>query len=289
MGVYELPPHLFENARPVLGHPPADFAYIDAGLRGINPARIFVDDPDRPTAALMTRTYEYFTGGAIGTALDDFIRDAPAECAVWDQFYGFVAVDAAWNDHLRSLQPALEVIGRRSFRFDPARAVLVRDWPNRVPEGIAIVPLTAVLAEIADLEMPEIIGRFWSGYESYAAHGFGAIALAGSRPVAATYAVAVGKGEANLGVMTVPDYRRRGLARLCSQACIEMALARGLVATWDCDRPNQASSDLALEIGFAEHEPFVELAFPARAKPDQSSGKWQSDTIQDGVTGWTRG
>ena len=57
MGVFELPSHLFENALLVLGHPPADFAYIDAGLRGINPARIFVDDPDRPTAALMTRTY----------------------------------------------------------------------------------------------------------------------------------------------------------------------------------------------------------------------------------------
>ena len=66
MNVYELPRALFELARPILGRPPADFAYIDAGLIGMSPARIFVDDPEQPAAALMTRTYEYFVGGAQG-------------------------------------------------------------------------------------------------------------------------------------------------------------------------------------------------------------------------------
>src|SRR5688500_6960746 len=103
--VYELPPDRFDLARPLLSSPPADWAYVDAGLTGVNPARVFVDDPDRPTAALMCRTYEFFVGGALGTGIDDFIRDAPSEPGVWDQFYGFVAVDGAWNAHLFALQP----------------------------------------------------------------------------------------------------------------------------------------------------------------------------------------
>jgi GNAT superfamily N-acetyltransferase len=286
--VYELPPDLFERARPVLGHPPADMAYIDAGLRGINPARIFVDDPGRPTAALMTRTYEYFVGGTLDTSIAEFIRDAPLEALVWGDFYGFVAVNAPWNDQLRTLHPELETIGRRSFRFDPERIGIVRGWAERVPDGLTLVLLTAELAEMADREMPEIIGLLWSGYEGFAEHGFGALVLDGDRPVATTYAVAVGGGEANVGVMTVADYRRRGLATLCSQACIEMAYERGLVATWDCDEPNVASAELALMIGFTEQEPFVELAFPRRAKPTQTTDRWIADPIDKGIVAWQK-
>ena len=152
--VYQLPLSRFELARSILGRPPADFAYIDAGLIGMSPARIFVDDPEQPATALMTRTYEYFVGGAQGTPLADFIRDAPVESGVWADFYGFVAVDPTWNDRLRELHPDLETIGRRSFRFDPANIDRVRGWRERVPLGLRIVPLTVDLAEKADQEMP---------------------------------------------------------------------------------------------------------------------------------------
>ena len=286
--VYELPPELFERARPVLGHPPADYAYIDAGLTGINPARVFVDDAHQPTSALMTRTYEYFVGGAVGTGVSGFIRDAPLEADIWAHFYGFVAVDAPWNDHLRSLHPDLETIERRTFRFDPERIESVKGWPERVPEGLSLVPLTAELARMADREMPEVIGMFWSGYANFAEHGFGALMLDGDKPVSTTFAVAVGGGEANVGVMTIESHRRRGLATVCGQACIEMAHERNLVTTWDCDSPNVASGELAKRIGFTEQEPFVELAFPNRARPGQSSGLWVADPMENGIVAWTR-
>ena len=287
--VFELPPAAFERTRPVLGHPPADLAYIDSGLRGINPARVFVDDPDQPSAALMTRTYEYFVGGTLDTAISEFIRDAAVEVDVWDHFYGFVAVDRPWNDHLRALHPGLEAIGRRSFRFDPARIESVRVSAQRVPEGLRLVPLTADLAERTYGEMPGMVGWFWGGYYRYEQYGFGAVVLDGEKPVSVTYSVAVGGGEANLGVMTAPDYRRRGLATLCSQACIEMAHNQGLIATWDCDEANVASGELATQIGFTEHEPFTELAFPHRAKPDQSRGQWVAHPLDAGVVAWSRG
>jgi RimJ/RimL family protein N-acetyltransferase len=287
--VHELPLDLFERARPVLGHPPADFAYIDAGLRGINPARIFVDDPDQPTAALMTRTYEYFAGGTTGTALDPFIRDAPAEPGIWDQFYGFIAVDPVWNDHIRSLLPGLQPLGRRTFRFDPRRIDRVSGWREPVPAGLSLAPLSAELAERTYGEMPWMVGWFWGGYGRYAEHGFGAVILDGERPVSVCYAVAVGGGEANLGVRTVEEYRRRGLARLCSQACIELAHERGLIATWDTDEPNIASADLALSLGFVEQPSFIEWSFPDRGKPKQSTGVWAPETIQNGIVRWMRG
>ena len=286
--IYELPSSQFELARSVLGSPPADFAYIDAGLTGMSPARIFVDDQQRPAAALMTRSYEYFIGGERSASLAEFIRDAPIEVGVWADFYGFVAVDPAWNDHLRQLHPDLETVGRRSFRFDPARLDLVRGWRERVPLGLRVVPLTVELAEMADREMPEVIGKIWAGYDLYAKYGFGALMLDGDAPVSVCCAFGVGGGEANLGVATIPAYRRRGLALTCSHACIEMTVDRGLIPTWDCDAPNVASGDLACAIGFTEHDSFTELAFPDRAKPNQSTGAWSSEQIEHGVIGWTK-
>lgn len=286
--VYELSHGYFERARPVLGAPPADLAYIDSALTGQSPARLFVDDAERPTSALLARTYEYFAGGATGTALDGFIADRPAEVGIWPDFYGFVAVDMSWIGHLEMLIPELERIGRRSFRFDPARVDLVRGWQDRVPEDATIVPLPRELAEQADREMPEMIERFWSGYEGFVEHGFGAVALIDGHPVSITYAVGVGAEEANCGVLTIESQRRRGLASLCSQAFIEMALERGLVPTWDCDEENAASAALAQALGFIEHEPFVELGMPERQPPKMSTGLWRPESRSDGLTAWVR-
>jgi hypothetical protein len=45
---------------------------------------------------------------------------------------------------------------------------------------------------------------------------------------------------------------------------------------------------LALEIGFTEQEPFVELAFPKRAKPPQTAGLWTAEPIDHGIVAWVR-
>lgn len=286
--IHELPVDRFERVMPLLGKPPADWATIHSALVGASPARVFVDDPGHPTAALLTRTYEYYAGGATGTALDRFIVDAAPEVGIWADFYGFVAADRTWDLHLSALHPTLERIGRRSFRFDPGNVGLVRGWRNRVPDGIEIVPLTGELAIQADEEMPEMIGAFWSGYVGFAERGFGAVALVDGKPVSINYTIAVGGGEACCGVLTVESHRRMGLATLCSQAFIEMADERGLIATWDCDEANERSGRLAHEIGFTEHAPFAEWAFPGRAKPVGASGVWSASQGEDGVVVWSR-
>jgi RimJ/RimL family protein N-acetyltransferase len=107
-------------------------------------------------------------------------------------------------------------------------------------------------------------------------------------PVSVCCAFGVGGGEANLGVATIPAYRRRGLALTCSHACVEMTFDRGLIPTWDCDAPNVVSGELAHAIGFTEHDSFTELALPNRAKPKQTTGTWRSEGQEDGITLWVR-
>jgi hypothetical protein len=67
--IYELPPALFSRAAPVFASAWCDQPYLDAVLHGKDTGRIFVDDAEHPTAALMTRSYEYFVGGEPVAAL----------------------------------------------------------------------------------------------------------------------------------------------------------------------------------------------------------------------------
>jgi GNAT superfamily N-acetyltransferase len=287
--VYELPAALSAVAEPLYAGAWADRAYLQAVFEGRFPARIFVDDPERPRAALMCRTYEFFLGGEPAPALRRFIAEAPEEAEVFASFYGYVAFNPDWIAALHADHPGrLEEIGRRSFTFDPARRSLVAGWRERVPEAIAIQPLDLQLARRADVELDEVIGLLWDGYDRYGEQGFGFCAMSGERMASVTFTLARSSQEANLGVATAPAFRRRGLATLCSQATIERALELGLTPTWDCDTANVASARLAHHLGFTEGPSFVEIAFPRRATPTQTHRQWRRSPQPDGGAVWER-
>jgi RimJ/RimL family protein N-acetyltransferase len=266
-----------------------DRVFVDAFYESRQPGRLFVDDGRRPTAAMLCRTYEYFFAGEPVPAIRQFVRDAPREAGLFSPFpdlatartgamlgfYGMVAISAAWNHALLADHAGqLEVIGRRTFTLPIAAETWALAWPERVPAGVAVLPIDVDLAKRVDVELDELIGLFWSGYERFGRHGFGAVAMMGDEIASTAYTVATSAHEINIGVGTAERYRRRGLATLASNACIAMALERGLRPTWDCDETNPASADLARKLGFAEQPSFVELAFPHRAGPNAASGVW---------------
>ena len=203
-------------------------------------------------------------------------------------FYGLVAISPAWPAAIEEeFAGSLETIGRRTFSFPSAAEAKAQAWPERVPAGYRVVPIDEARAKRVDIELDELIGLFWSGYERYGAHGFGAAALAGDELASVAYTIAVSEREINIGVGTADAHQRRGLASLVSSACIAMALDRGLRPTWDCDTINPASASLALKLGFVEEPGFVELAFPHRSGPPLSSGLWSSSPHPLG-TRWQR-
>jgi RimJ/RimL family protein N-acetyltransferase len=283
--VYELLPETSGVAEPLYASATFDKAYGDAFFEGVQPGRLFVDDPVRPTSAMLARTYEYFLAGEPAPALRRFLIDAPAEPGVFQRFYGYVSHTESWRrtvltDHGGSL----EIIGRRSFRLESLPAE-IQGWRNRVPAEFEIVPIGLANAEQVDREAHELIGLFWSGYERYARSGFGFCAMTGGQAVGACYAAAVSMSEANLSIAVEPDYRRLGLAFALAAACIEEGLARGGAVTWDCDLPNVASGNLAKKLGFIEGAPFEEHAFPGRATP-AASGSWQALPVERGTIPW---
>lgn len=287
----ELAPAHVERARPLFANATYDRVYADAFFEARQPGRLFVDDGGRPRAAMLCRTYEYYFAGEPAPALRRFVLDAPEEAQIFARypdletarrgtmlgFYGMVAFTAAWSEALIGDHAGrLERIGRRAFEFPPGAEAHVRGMVARIPDGYRVAALDRAFAERVDLELDEVIGLCWTGYEGFARFGFGAAVVTEHDEIASVaYTIGVSSREVNLGVGTAEVHRRRGLATLASAACVVQALDRGLRPTWDCDDLNPASADLARKLGFTEQPSFVELAFPRRAGPPLSRGRWK--------------
>src|SRR6187551_3539061 len=75
-----------------------DRPFWEAAFDGRMPSRLFVDDPDQPRSALLTRTYDFFLAGDVSVVLLQLLRDAPPEAQLYEWFYGFVPLTAAWRE-----------------------------------------------------------------------------------------------------------------------------------------------------------------------------------------------
>ena len=300
--VYELAFARSTVARSLFEHPTFDRTLADSYFEGRQGGRLFVDDPAQPAGALLCRSYDYFLSGEPAKELEQFIADAPAEAGVFDvvrdlnaarrtqtiAFYGYVPMTLAWHDALIAIHgDRLEAIGRRSFRYDRSNAGEAASRHSVVPDGFEVMPIDAALAERIDTELGDVIGLMWGGYQRFGDGGFGACAMSGNEIASMAYTLSVSGSEINIGVETPAKFRRRGLASIVSLKCIDQALERGLVPTWDCDAENEASAALALSLGFTELPSFIELAFPKRAGPTMSTGMWSSQVTAEGIA-WRR-
>ena len=114
--IYELPRDQFGRAAHLFRDAKFDQPCYNSVFEGVQDARLWVDDPAAPTAALLCRSYEYYLAGAVDPALRRFVKDAPAEAEVFASFYGYVPLNEAWKTALLSDQP-LVIIGRRNFQW----------------------------------------------------------------------------------------------------------------------------------------------------------------------------
>lgn len=290
MTVYELPPERCTLAAPIFAGATFDAPYMDAVFEGKSAARIFVDHLERPGAALLCRTYEYFIGGDDSSrSIRRFISDAPEEAGVFAELYGYVPTSREWEAMLLADHgDRLVVIPRRSFHFGLASRWSAADIATSAPPDVKLVAIDAALAERIDSEMDWGIGRFWGGYDRFTAGGFGFCAMIGDAIASFAFSVEVSGRLTNIGVGTAPAYRRRGLAVLTCAAFITESLHRGLLPTWDSDAANLASVALAKRLGFEEDAAFSELATPGRAKLHLSRDLWRDEPSIDGVRVWRR-
>lgn len=285
MRIYELPFDQFSIAHPLFHKMYYDEVFVDAAMEGKNPARLFVDHPTTPTAALLCRTYDFFPVGNPDSALREFIKDAPSEVGVFQEFYGY-AVNDLWKNALLTDMPFLEVIPRENFRWHNAP---VFNWREQLPDGVTIRRMDAALVEKAEREADFPFAQlFYGSTAAFLEHGFGFCLLENDHTASVVYTCTMSSKEASVGVDTVKPYQQKGYATRACAAFIEHCLQNKLIPTWDCDEWNNASIALAKKLGFVREQPFSELAMPNRQPLPLSTGRWHAEAEENKVILWSK-
>ena len=293
--VYELAPAAYTRAASLFAGRWFDEAFIDSVFEGTQAARIFVDNPDTPRAALLCRTYEYYIAGEPDVPqLRQFIAEAPEETQVFGELYGYCALSKEWERALLDdYSGQLRRIGRRRFRFDAAQQDSV-SGRRTLPDDMNILSVDRSLALRIDAEvLGDVpgIGFFMGGIEAFEAQGFGRCVVHGDAIASVAHTGSVSSHYADIDIITAEPYRGRGLATLAAAACVEECLRRSLVPTWHTDTTNEASMATARKLGFVEGRPFSQLSPPWGSRLRQSQGLWTSVTTgqpKEVVTEWRR-
>jgi RimJ/RimL family protein N-acetyltransferase len=266
-----------------------DEMFIMPALKGQQPGRVIVDHPDNPTAAILFRTYDFYIGGSPDSAaLRQFIKDAPIETGLFQNFHGFAPIDPDWEPVLLEDFPGqFMALKRCNYRWHNTP---VLDWRSRLSEGISIVPIDAVLAQQLDRDWNEGIGALWNGYDRFECDGFGFCLKVNGELASVVVTDGVGEGSVNIGIHTAEKFQRRGFAKTVCLAFIERTLAKGLLPVWDCEDRNTRSKALAESLGFVQEKPFTEFCVsePPYGKLKLSEGLWTAMSAASDVTMWSR-
>jgi len=159
---------------------------------------------------------------------------------------GFVDAPPEWLPALRASDPG-------AAPWDRLIAVLPSSAP--APPGPDVRLLTTDDAPaLAGLSTDSSwIAETWGGVPGMLAAGVARGVLVDGKVAAIAVPFYVGGTYEDIGVITEPDHRRRGLSTACAGALIADIRARGHVPTWSTSPDNAGSRGVAARLGFV-HE-----------------------------------
>jgi len=265
----EMKPDEFERVRPLF----QGFDYslsIHAAIEGNNPGRIFVDDLHRPRTAFALTVEGYLLAGdhdnpATNEALRRLWKDRIFTGQVFvngDWSMSLAVHPETWAARLPELVPTHEV--EKIERYHYLCRALKLDWRSVIPEGYTVRRVDLALLHDPTVVFPEPL-RGWLDFEetwwtvdNCMARGVSFCVLCGQEVVSWCTPDCVAGGQIDLGVITHPAHRRRGLAAVAVAATVEHCLDQGFKAIgWHCNVENAASWKTAEKVGFERNREYA--------------------------------
>lgn len=155
---------------------------------------------------------------------------------------GFVEAPAEWLPALRAADPSTGVWDRLVAVLPDTAVVPEPDVRLLTPaDAPAFAGLSADSAWIAET---------WGGVSGLLAAGVARGVLADGKVAALAVPFYVGAAHEDIGVVTEPAHRRRGLSAACAAALVADIRARGRVPTWTTSPDNTGSLAVAARLGF---------------------------------------
>lgn len=108
-----------------------------------------------------------------------------------------------------------------------------------------------------------VVERFWRNRSDFIRLSRAVVSLYDGHPAAICYAAAVADRCVEIDVLTLPEFRHLGAARLAVMVFVKRCFEQSLHPLWDCFSNNAGSVQLCLSAGFAprgEPYPFFTLS-----------------------------
>ncbi len=232
-----------------------------AVLDGHNPGKVWVDDPADPqTAFIYSPEASYLAGDATNEAFNRALSRAIHEHTIAAHLYalGFVVHPASWEERLPSIlaPQALLQVARRHYICRR----LKYDWRTHLPDEYTVHPIDEALLGNPQVRIPDHVKSWmegnWGSTAAFLHGGFGMVTVhndPGAQQTIVSWSLAdCRSGDAcEIGIHTLPDYRRRGLATITAAATVEYALSHGYSTVgWQCSEDNPGSFGTAEKVGF---------------------------------------
>ena len=243
---------------------------VDSVIEGNWFGRIWVDDAVRPKTAFMwTGDHRHYLVGPGSDAFDRSLNELVTDVLIPEErdrlgarYFQLSASSDIWDDRLEVIRilPLVKKWDRVLYVFRRPRAELSR---AEAPPGFRIERIDrAFLSRTGLVNLDRVIDEItgeWRSTDDFLKKGTGFCVLRGEEIVSWCTMEYVSKGKCGLGVETVEEYSRRGLATLATTACVDHCLARGVTPHWDAWQSNTPSLAVAERVGFEKIEEYAVL------------------------------
>jgi hypothetical protein len=246
--------NLFQDLPPI---PIRLWAILDGAIQGC----ILVDDPSHPRFAILQDLAEgpAYLGGAV-TAQD--LLGAFRLLRSYQEL-----VICLWSDSpLIALLPPGPTYEGIAIDFTDRSPAVDIDRLALIPPGYRIERIGPELAQ--KVEGFDYYVRMFGSLEQALQNMIGYCLVQGETVVSEAVAAPLTRGIAEMGVETVENYRKKGLATVISAYVIRECEALGYHVFWNAAQQNLASVALARRLGFQTEQSFTVLAWSATNEPD---------------------
>ncbi|MBE9478910.1 MAG: GNAT family N-acetyltransferase [Chloroflexi bacterium] len=265
----ELKSNEFKRVRPLF----QGFDYslsIHAAIEGNNPGRIFVDDAEQPRTAFALTVEGYLLAGeydnpATNKALHCLLREKIFTGEVFvngDLSMSLAIHPENWEAKLLELIPTHEV--EKNDRYHYLCRTVKFDWRNNIPEGYTIHRVDRALLDDAKFVFSGPLGEWmdfeemWWTVENFLSKGVSFCVIQGQEIVSWCTCDCVAGNQIDVGIITHPAHRRRGLAAVTVAATVEHCLSHGFSTVgWHCNARNIGSVKTAEKVGFKRNREYA--------------------------------
>ncbi len=261
--IYELNEADYEKVRPLFQA--LEYHLTSAAvLDGNCPGKVFVDDPASPqTAFVFSPEGCYLAGNPANDAFNRALNNAIYAGEAFDEKVDalfFVCHPEGWRERLTV------VLDPRPPIKMPRRHYVCRelkyDWRADVPDGYAVHRINEPLLNRPGLRIPDHVTNWmknnWGSTADFLQRGFGLVTIHTDEAVSWSLADCISGDGCEIGIRTLPAYRRRGLAAVTAAAAVDHAFSLGLsLVGWQCPEDNLGSIRTAERVGFEKERDYT--------------------------------